>query len=417
VPIQDNLTPAIPFVVLFGVLVFSPGIGRSREIVDPLSGVDPPPPSLAAETRSAALTRATRVFAVTFFVITGFVVFTRADAEWMFLVTQTVILSIIFLSITVITGMAGQISLCQGAFAAIGGFAVFQLADRYELSVLVAALLGAALAAGVAALLSLPVRRIGGIWVAIATLAFAYFFDAVMVKFSWVGGNSLFQGTRVPRPVIGPWDFADDRSFLVLSLLVLIVTSIGVILLRHGTVGQTLQAVRGSELASQSIGISLGRARLVAFAISGFIAGLGGAMLSIHQENVNYTQNFAPFAALFWLVVVVSLGSRTVEGAIQAAAAFGLFDAVVLKGTLFEWIFRGSSDLTESLSVSPSWRFILFGLGTIQYARHPEGLVENGKRQAARRTEALAAWRQRRRGDASDEVDPTPDREPAGSAS
>ena len=82
-----------------------------------------------------------------------------------------------------------------------------------------------------AALLSLPVLRLGGIWVAIATLAFAYFFDAVMVKFSWVGGGetSLLQGTRVPRPVIGPWDFADDRAFLVLALLVLIVTSLAVI--------------------------------------------------------------------------------------------------------------------------------------------------------------------------------------------
>ena len=399
VPIQDNLTPAIPFVVLFGVLVLSPGIGRSREITDPLSGVDPPPPSLAAETRSPTLTRATRVFGAVFFLIAGLVVFTRADAEWMFLVTQTVILSIIFLSITVITGMAGQISLCQGAFAAIGGFTVFQLADRYELSVLAAALIGALIAAGVAAALSLPVRRIGGIWVAIATLAFAYFFDAVMVKFTWVGGNSLLQGTRVPRPVVGPWDFADDRAFLVLAVVVLVAASFAVIRIRQGTIGQTLQAVRGSELAAQSIGISLGHARLVAFAVSGFLAGLGGALLSVHQENVNYPSNFAPFAALFWLVVVVTLGSRTVEGAVQAAAAFGLFEAVILKGAIFEWLFRGSSGLTESLTVSPSWRFILFGLGTIQYARHPEGLVEHGKRQAARRTEAFAAWRRRRHDD------------------
>jgi ABC-type branched-subunit amino acid transport system permease subunit len=261
------------------------------------------------------------------------------------------------------------------------------------------------------------VRRIGGIWVAIATLAFAYFFDAVMVKLSWVGGSSLLTGTRVPRPLIGPWDFEDDRSFLVLALLVLIVTSVAVIFIRQGTIGQTLQAMRGSELAAQSIGISLGRARLVAFAVSGFIAGLGGAMLSIHQGNVNYTTNFAPFAALFWLVVVVTLGSRTVEGAIQAAAAFGLFDAVILRGTVFEWLFRGESDLTESLSVSPSWRFILFGLGTIQFARHPEGLVENGKRQAARGTEALAARLKRRRGDPDGDVEPAPDSERAGVSS
>jgi ABC-type branched-subunit amino acid transport system permease subunit len=417
VPIQDILTPSIPFVVLFGVLVLSPGIGRTQEITDPLSGVDPPPPSLAAETRSSALTRATRVFAVVFFLTTGYVVFTQADPFWMSLVTQTVILSIIFLSITIITGLAGQISLCQGAFAAIGGFTVFQLAQRYELSVLAGALIGALIAAGVAALLSLPVRRLGGIWVAIATLAFAYFFDSVMVKLSWVGGSSLLQGTRVPRPLIGPWDFADDRSFLVLSVLVLVVTSFAVIFIRQGTVGQTLQAMRGSELAAQSIGISLGRARLVAFAVSGFIAGLGGALLSIHQGNVNYTNSFSPFSALFWLVIVVTLGSRTVEGAIQAAAAFGLFEAVILRGALFEWLFRGDNTVTGWLEASPAWRFILFGLGTIQYARHPEGLVENGKRQAARRTEQLMAWRERRKHGSDDDAGAPLEREPAGTAS
>ena len=409
VPIQDNLTPAIPFVVLFLVLVFTPGIGQSREVIDPLSGVDPPPPSLAAETRSSALTRATRVFAFVFFAITGYIVLFRADASWMNTVTTTVILAIIFLSITVITGMAGQISLCQGSFAAIGGFTVFQLVQRYDLSVLAGALVGALIAAGVAAALSLPVRRIGGIWVAIATLAFAYFFDSVMVKLSWVGGGSLLQGTRVPRPVIGPWDFADDRAWFVLSVIVLVITSLAVIQIRGGTVGQTLQAVRGSELAAQSIGVSLGRARLVAFAISGFIAGLGGAMLSIHQENVNYTNNFFPQNAMFWLVVVVTLGSRTVEGAIQAAAAFGLFERVILDGALAEWVLRGESDLTESLTVSPQWRFILFGLATIQYARHPEGLVENGKRQAARRTEKLFARRNRGGdGDAGERPEPQP---------
>ena len=57
------------------------------------------------------------------------------------------------------------------------------------------------------------IRRAPGFaFVAIATLAFAYFFDAVMVKFSWVGGNSLLTGTRVPRPVLGPFDFADRRA-------------------------------------------------------------------------------------------------------------------------------------------------------------------------------------------------------------
>jgi len=391
--IQENVTPAMPFVVLFGVLVLWPAVRRAREQSDPLSGVDPPPPSLAAHERSAALTRATQVFAVAFFAVVGFVVFTQADASWLFIVTQAVILSTVYLSITVITGLAGQISLCQGTFAAIGAFTAFQLTDRAGVPVLLAGLIGAVLAAGTGAILSLPVLRLGGVWVAIATLAFAFFFDAVMVKLPWIGGGdtSLLQGTRVPRPTVGPWDLADDKSFLVLALLVFVIVSLAVIQIREGTVGRTLRAVRGSEVAAQSIGISPPRARITAFAVSGFIAGLGGALLAMHQQIVNYGSNFAPFAALFWLVLVVSLGSRTVEGAAQAGAAFALFDAVLLKGAIFGWILRSPDRIPGFLPLSPKWRFVLFGLGTIQFARHPEGLVEYGKRRAHERVERLIA--------------------------
>ena len=89
---------------------------------------------------------------------------------WIFLVTQGVVLAIVFLSITVITGFAGHISLCQGAFAAIGAFTVYQLATRYDMPVLVGALIGGVIAAVVGGLLSLPLLRLNGIWIAIATL-------------------------------------------------------------------------------------------------------------------------------------------------------------------------------------------------------------------------------------------------------
>jgi ABC-type branched-subunit amino acid transport system permease subunit len=399
----------MPFVVLFGLLVLWPAVRRTREQSDPLSGVDPPPPSLAALDRSQWLTRATQVFAVVFLAGVGFVVFTQADASWLFLITQAVILATIYLSITVITGMAGQISLCQGTFAAIGAFSAFQLTDRAGMPVLLAGLIGAVLAAAVAAVLSLPVLRLGGVWVAIATLAFAFFFDAVMVKLPWIGGGdtALLQGTRVPRPTIGPWDLADDEKFLVLAILVFVVASLAVIQVREGTVGRTLRALRGSEVAAQSIGISPARARITAFAVSAFIAGIGGALLAMHQENVNYGSNFAPFVALFWLVLVVSLGSRTVEGAAQAGAAFALFDAVVLKGAVFGWIFRSPDRIPGFLPLSPKWRFVLFGLATIQFARHPEGLVEHGKRRAHLRVEQIRA-RVRRSGGQSAPPAPTP---------
>jgi len=388
-PIQENLTPAMPFIVLFGLVTLWPALRATSEHLDPLRGVDPPLPAPASLTRSPLLTRITVVFGVSFFLVVGFAVFTQADASWLFLVTQAVIMSLIFLSITVLTGFAGLISLCQGAFAAIGGFAVFQLADRFGVPVLSGALIGAVIAATVAALLAIPLVRLGTVWVAIATLAFAAFFDAVLVRMPFLGGGgtSLLQGTRVPRPVLGPWDLADDRLFLAVVLVVFVLAAVAVKQLRGGTVGRTLQALRGSEVAAQSIGISPTRARITAFAVSGFLAGLGGALLSIQQKNVNYATNFAPFAALFWMVIVVSLGARTVEGASYSGASFALLDRLVLRGALLTWILRSEEILPGVFPISPKWRFVLFGLATISFARHPEGLIESGKRRWYERIE------------------------------
>lgn len=375
-PVQENLTPSLPFVVLFGVIVLWPATRRPREAGDPLASVDPPPLSLAAVTRPKSLTIATRLFGGLVLVIGGFFVFAKADVSWLFLVTQAVIMSTIFLSITVMTGLGGQISLCQGTFAAIGGFTVYQFADRWGTSVLLAAFIGAAIAAVVGVLIALPVLRLGGVWLAIATLAFAFFFDSVMVKLSFVGGGetSLLQGTRVPRPSFAGIDFNNNKSFLVLVVVIFVIVSLLVIQLREGTVGRTLRALRGSELAAASIGISAGRARITAFALSAGIAGLGGALLSIQQKNVGYGINFSPSAGLFWLVVVVTLSARTVEGAVFAGATMGLFERVILRN-----IFH----------LSGKWRFVLFGLTAVQFARHPDGILEHGKRRSLGRIEKL----------------------------
>lgn len=385
-PIQDNIAPALPFVILFLVLLFVPAVRRVK-VTDPLSGVDPPTsavPAVAPDPRRALLRLGITGIVLVVIAVT---VFTRADDAWMFLVTRAVIMAIIFLSFTVVTGMAGEISLCQGAFAAIGGFACFQFATENNMPPIVAALLGACIAAAVAAVLSLPLRRLGGVWTAMGTLAFAYFFDAVIVELPWVSGGGLYAGSRVPRPTIGPFDLGNDKAFLAFVIVMLVIVALAVRNLQRGTLGRTLSAVSGSEIGAQSIGISRARGRLVAFAIAGFIAALGGALLSMLQQDVNYTTNFTPFAALFWLVIVAVLGIRSVEGAIHAGAAFALFDTVVLKGALVGWILRSPDRIPDFFPISSSWVFILFGLGAIYFSKHPEGIIE---RSAAKRAEKAA---------------------------
>jgi branched-chain amino acid transport system permease protein len=363
--LAQGLRPSLPFVALFLLLVLWPGLKNRREVTDPLAGVDQPPPGFAADERSVALTRATHVFGA--LVALGFTwwILTQADSFWLALFTQAVVFSVIFLSITVINGMAGQISLCQATFAAIGALATAQLANNFGMSVLATMVIGAVLAAAVGALLALPALRLGGIFLALATLAFALFFENVMVKFSWVSGGRV--PPTVPRPVIGSINFNSDKNFFLLSVVVLAIVSVVVIFVRSGTTGRYLDALRSSEVAASSIGINPARARITAFALSAGIAGLGGGLLAIQEKFANYQADFSVVFGLFWVVLVVSIGARTVEGAIQGGFGLKIFPELIL---------------LRLLHVSSTWQFIVFGLGAIAYAKNPEGTLEAGKRKS-----------------------------------
>jgi branched-subunit amino acid ABC-type transport system permease component len=379
--IASNLRPALPFLVLFLVLIFSPSLRNRRELADPLAGVDPPPPPPAASIRSRSLTNMTRTLGVLVGVAVGYYVFFHAASNWRDVAIQAAILATIFLSITVITGMAGEICLCIATFAAIGACTTAQLATRFGVSVLVAMIVGAALAALVGALLALPALRLGGIFLSLATLAFALFFENVMVKFDWVGGGALPEPT--PRPTLGSvnFDTTTNKSFLVLCLVVLLILSIVVIAIREGTTGRVLAALGGNEPAAASIGISATRARITVFALSAAIASIGGSLLAMYEGAVNYNPDFVSFQSLFWVVLVVSIGSRTVEGAIQAAIGFAAFQIVVLNEVV-PWITNHVQPWYHMGQPPQTLAIILLSLGAFTYAKHPEGVLEYQKRKS-----------------------------------
>jgi len=367
--LATGLRPSLPFVALFLLLLFWPGLRQKAELKDPLSGVDPPPPGLAAADRSRGLTIVTWAIGAAVVIATVVVTLTSLDVVWRGNVIRAVIYALIFLSIVVITGMAGQISLSQASFAAVGAFATAQLADNFG-SPLLSLVAGFFIALGVGVLLAIPSLRLGGIYLALATLAFALFFDSVIVPIKEIGGGQL--PTPIPRP-----DFLDgDDAFFVFASVLLAILSVFVILIRRGTTGKFLDALRGSETAAASLGISQAKARVLAFGLSAGIAGLGGGLLAMYEEQANYGKNFSPFFGLFWVVLVVTLGARTVEGAIMAGLAFALFPEVL-----------------EALGLPAGVQFVLFGLTAITYAKHPEGIVEYGKR---RQLEAIQRWLDRR---------------------
>jgi branched-chain amino acid transport system permease protein len=346
--LANGLRPSLPFAVLFLLLLFWPGLRQRAEIVDPLSGVDPPPPGLAAAARMRALTYFTWALGIVTIAIGLYLALFVVSNFWLLIITRSVIFALIFLSITVITGMAGQVSLAQASFAAVGSFGTAQLADDFGLPVLLTMVIGAAMAALVGALLAIPALRLGGIFLALATLAFAMMFDSIFAPLDWVSGGQL--PTRVPRPSF----IAGDRAFLFFALGMLVVVAIGVILVRKGTTGRYLQATQS-----------------------------------------NYQANFNVLFGLFWVVIVVSLGARTVEGAVQAGLAFAFVPEIL-----------------KNLGLSPAYQFIGFGLLAITFAKHPEGVVEYNKR---RSLEAVQRWltRGKRPSDGEPEAVVAPAPEPA----
>ena len=190
--------------------------------------------------------------------------------------------------------------------------------------------------------------------------------DNIVFPQRWVGNGQ--SGLSVPRPKVGPVDFTANRSFFLLAMAVFTVCAFVVILVRRGTTGQQLAAMRGSDVAAQTIGINTRRAKIVAFALSAAIAGVGGALLGSLQGTVS-SDSFNYFFSLFWLVLVVTTGVHTVEGAVNAGMALVFFPELLhhLPGRL--------ADL----------EYVAFGFGAITYAKHPEGIVEFQKRKSIER--------------------------------
>ncbi len=365
--LATGLRPAFPFVVLVVLLLVMPGLRGAMEVTDPLSGCDPPPPPLAASVRDPRLDRVARIGFPIFLAVFVISALTWVPSFWVFILTQGLAFSIMFLSITVLTGMGGQISLCQAAFAGFGAFTAGQLAMHLGLSVIVGALVGGVIAAAVGVLVAIPALRLGGIALALATLAFSLLADNVLFPLGWLGNGAT--GVTVPRPAIGPISFAGTRAFFLLALVALAICSTIVIMVRRGMTGRYLAAIRGSELAASTVGINVAKQKVIVFALSAGLAGVGGAVYASTQGSVSPT-DFNYFFSLVFVVLVVTTGVKTVEGAINAGMAY------VILAQLLSYI----PDHPAWLQRFSGIEILLFALGALGYVIHPEGVVEFQKR-------------------------------------
>jgi branched-chain amino acid transport system permease protein len=372
--LYSAVLPSLPFFVLVGALLLLPGMRALDTSKDPLATIDPPPPPTAASSRAPRMDRIIR--RAWWVVLAGFIVsmLTWIPNTWTGVFNQGLALSTIFLSITLMTGMAGQLSLAQATLAGVGAFTSTLLAIHLGLNMLLGGLVGAGLAAVVAVILALLSVRLRGLGLALMTLAAALLFDNTFFNAVSITGGG--QGVALQPKWLGTSAFFNfnGHALFLLCLGVLTVCVIVVLLVRRGTVGRNLAAMRGSETAAAGVGINLTWQRITVFALAGAMAGLGGVLFTIREQVGNSAQWNYSFSLIF-VVLVITTGVGTVEGAIQAGIGFVVTEQILtyLPARL------GGNSLT----------IVLFAFGALQYAKHPEGILEFQKRKGTQRFERL----------------------------
>jgi branched-chain amino acid transport system permease protein len=368
------VVPSIPFFAIAAALLILPGMRNLDASRDPLATIDPPPVPIAATTRAPSMDRIIRTSWWVLLAVFCVSMLTWIPITWEGVFNNGLTLSIILLSITLITGMAGQLSLCQATFAGIGGFTAAVFSVHLGLNFLVGGLIGCALAALVAVALALLSLRLRGLGLALMTLAAALLFDNTAFNDIWVTGGQ--QGTSLQSKWLGTTAFFNfnGHAMFILVMVVLIVAVVIVLQVRKGTVGRNLAAMRGSETATAGLGVNLAWQRIVVFALSGAIAGVGGVLFSIEQQHVSPVDWNTTFSLVF-VVIVVTTSVNTVEGAIQAGIGYYVIQQIF-------------TYLPARLG-GPSLTIVLFAFGALTYAQHPEGVLEFQKRKSTMRFERL----------------------------
>jgi len=310
---QNGLKQGLPFLVIIGVLALYgkslPGRGALEEKLPPAASGPLRPWLIVLLIAGAAV--AMQVFSPT----------------WRLGLTTSLAATVVCLSLVVLTGFVGQISLAQMSLAGIAGFALSRFGDAWGIPFPIAPLLAALVATVVGVLVSIPAIRVRGLHLAVVTIAAAVAIEEFIFKNPRFTGG--LTGSPVPQPELfgfslgirgGPADFPRP-AFGFFVLAVAAAAAIGVALLRRSDLGRQMLAVRSSERAAAAAGLNTARVKLIGATISSFLAGIGGTLMGYQQGQLSF-ETFSVFTSLVLLAVVYIGGVSSVSGGLVAGMMF-----------------------------------------------------------------------------------------------
>jgi branched-chain amino acid transport system permease protein len=344
---------AIPMVILFCALLFLPEArieGRRA-----LRAVAPRVPTLQKAAFGMFV-----LFAVV--VILGGIL-GRQDVRRLALALVT---ALIMVSLVPLTGWSRQISLAQITFAGAGAFAFMEWAPH--VGSIAGLFVAAAFAVPFGVVMALPALRLQGLYLALASMAFARMAEFLFFPQPEVFG---FAGKPIPPIEVLGFDFSqpfaifgihfgEDVGTMFLITFLLGVVGVLVVWLRRSRFGYRLSALGDSPVACATLGINATVTKMLAFGLSAAIAGFGGALLGVFQGTAN-VQDFQMLNGLPYLLLLVVGGVAVVSGAVMGGLllqSFTWLTQIFPSATLFDWLER----------LGP-------GLAGIGIGRQPSGVI------------------------------------------
>jgi branched-chain amino acid transport system permease protein len=253
--------------------------------------------------------------------------------------SQVLIFGLCGLSLMVLAGYTGLVSLGHAAFLGIGAYAHVYFVQDLGLPWLASVVLAAAVTAAAGALVGLPALRMTGLYLAIATLAFALIIQEVFNRWESVTGG--LKGKAVEKPVIFGVALRNDVTFYFLCLAFLIAALWATRNMLRAPLGRALMAIRDSEIAAQSIGVNLAVYKTFAFAYSAALMGVAGALFA-HQVGFLAPDIFTVLLSIQFLLMVVVGGLGSLHGAIFGAIFVALLPVMIsqARDVLPDWLGR-----------------------------------------------------------------------------
>jgi branched-chain amino acid transport system permease protein len=245
------------------------------------------------------------------------------------LFTVVILLTIAGLSLVVLTGWAGQVSFGQFGFVAVGAVVAGKLAVDQHWSFWLCIPAATVAAAIVAAIIGLPALRIRGLYLAVATFGFAVAVDGLLSSPRYFRDDLPRQ---ISRPTLFFLDFEEERSMYFLCLAALVLAVLVVINLRRSRFGRLLIAARENEINVQSFGVGLVRLKVLAFVVSGALAGFAGGLYAFQQRAV--TGEAYGIDRSFQLFVITIVGGVSSAGGALLGSLYGNLSGYFFRNNL-----------------------------------------------------------------------------------